>query len=70
MPTNRPFQSTLTEGTTLPPPRSFGEANTLTMCAGHSTMAGLVTLADQLSHPGTLRIAVFPADPLPQTLTF
>lgn len=70
MQTNRPSPSTPTEGTALPPPRSFGETNTLTLCAGHPTVAGLVTLADQIPHPGTLRVAVFPADPLPQTLTF
>lgn len=60
----------------LPPPRPFGETNTLTVALPRSRRTGATRgvaarIVEAASEPGaTLRASVVPADPSPMTLTF
>ncbi len=64
-----------TEGTTLPPPRSFGGTSTLTVpVARRRQSAGdLLTHLDSAAAPSDtaacVHLTVVPADPTPVTLT-
>lgn len=64
------------EGTTLPPPRAFGETNTLTVPGSRRRKRADDLLALIGSGPGApeagghVHLAVVPADATPVTLTF
>jgi hypothetical protein len=63
------------EGTTLPPPRAFGETTTLTVPRarrrkpGHDLVARLANASDATGAAATIHLAVVPADSTPITLT-
>lgn len=66
---------TAAEGTSLPPPRRFGETNTMTLPRGRRAaaqrgMMARVIEAAAAGEPGHTRTAVVAADASPLTITF
>ncbi|HWI82607.1 hypothetical protein [Ramlibacter sp.] len=68
-----PASSSQPEGTGLPPPRGFGDANTLTLPrARRPAMAQGVLLGAPVARAAgeALQVAIVPAEGTPLTLTF
>lgn len=69
-----PGSSAQPEGTSLPPPRPFGEANTLTLprrrrhAPGQGSVVGLTAVPD--AGGAVLRAEIMRVDAIPVTVTF
>ena len=70
MPIDLPSPTAPSEGTSLPPPRAFGEAHTLTLPVG--SRSALVAGGALLARPDAqaLRVAIVPAAAASLTITF
>lgn len=74
MTSHTPGSGVQPEGTSLPPPRQFGEANTLTLprrrrhAPGQGSVVGLTAASD--SGGGVLRAEIMQVEATPLTVTF